>query len=154
LKTVEYNGFRGSVLSGPNEKERYIVDVVLKEAPRETKEMSLKPDNLLVVKEVTEKGGVANDNWRAPVYKSKYFSKAKPMAPPPPPKTAKSWMAEMEEETVGAAAGASPGSPRGATHTTIHVKPATTNGLEKTYRKKEEKEKTDTSPRAPPPAAS
>jgi hypothetical protein len=140
-------------LSGPNEKERYIVDVVLKEAPRETKEMSLKPDNLLVVKEVTVKGGVANDNWRAPVSKSKYFTKAKPQAPPPPPKTAKSWVAEMQAEAEGTAAAeaeAAPGSPKEANHTTIHVKPA--HGSGKTYRKKE-KEKTDTNPQDPPAAS-
>jgi len=92
LSAVEYNGLRGKVLAGPNEKERYTVEVVLKEYPREIKEMSLKTDNLLVVKiNFVEPD---NSKWRQPSPKGpassklnpkpKKPSKQKPTKPEPP----------------------------------------------------------------------
>jgi len=116
LNAVEYNGLRGIVTSGPNEKERYIVDVVLTEEPRETKEMSLKPDNLMVVKEIVKRGDSVHDSWRTPMTKSKYFSDHLPNVP----------------DTNGD----SDDSPHS---TKIRVKPAPPPPG-KTYRKKEDKE--------------
>eukprot|EP00397_Hematodinium_sp_SG-2012_P009514 GEMP01009601.1.p1 GENE.GEMP01009601.1~~GEMP01009601.1.p1 ORF type:complete len:809 (+),score=156.79 GEMP01009601.1:211-2637(+) len=56
LTAAEYNGMRGVVKEGPNDKNRFLVQIVIQEdeddARRETKELSLRPDNLMVVEEV------------------------------------------------------------------------------------------------------
>lgn len=62
LSKREYNGLNGTILSGPNDKGRWIVDVVIFEdaTTEERKEMSFKSENLQVQstrKEVRAAGG-------------------------------------------------------------------------------------------------
>jgi hypothetical protein len=62
LSKREYNGLNGTILSGPNEKGRWVVDVVIFEdaTTEEHKEMSFKAENLQVQsakKEVRASGG-------------------------------------------------------------------------------------------------
>jgi len=105
LNAMEYNGVRGLVKEGPNEKQRYLVQVVIQEqkgdVEAETKELSLREDNLMVVEEVEAGHDMnANQSWRSkpsdpssprpevipaskPKPKPKTKSKGKGKPPPP-----------------------------------------------------------------------
>lgn len=93
LTSAQYNGVRGCVKEGPNDKGRYLVEIVTREAgehgPRETKDLSLKEDNLMVVKVMESQG-----SFRSPSSSpNRAGAKSKAKSKPAPPNHAKSWRA-------------------------------------------------------------